>query len=168
MPRLCAFAEQTSLPRTIRGRSRWFVHNAGWWLCRLARKSEYRSSRFETIPNYRNPDDRNQKTPRSVSALPRPVWGLGTFEFRICFGFRDSSFEFIPCLGLSRSPPRGIHPAIALSDQSLLQPLKANGPHLEPMKPQGRRVLEPRPGHDAHHRVSGFQDALRPKLLHRG
>ena len=29
MPRLCAFAQETSLPRAIRDRSRWLVHNAG-------------------------------------------------------------------------------------------------------------------------------------------
>ena len=30
MPRLCVFVEETFLPCIIRGRSRWFVHNAGY------------------------------------------------------------------------------------------------------------------------------------------
>jgi len=65
------------------------------WLCRRALKSKYLISKFETIPNDTNPTDQNQETPGSLSALPRSVWSLGIFEFRICFGFRYWDFEFV-------------------------------------------------------------------------
>ena len=29
------------------------------------------------------------------------VWEIGIFEFKICFGFRASYFEFYPCLVVS-------------------------------------------------------------------
>jgi hypothetical protein len=50
-------------------------------------------SKFETISNYENSNDQN-KIMTCVMSNCIFVFIIGTFVFRICFGFRASGFEF--------------------------------------------------------------------------
>ena len=54
---------------------------------------EARNSKQYQMTEIQN--DQNQETPRNLSASLCSVWSLGIFEFRTCFGFRYSDFEFI-------------------------------------------------------------------------
>jgi hypothetical protein len=56
-------------------------------------KSEARISKYETISNYQNSNDRNRIMPRGTFSN-RFVLVFRTFGFRICFEFRASNFEF--------------------------------------------------------------------------
>ena len=56
-------------------------------------KSEYRISKYETISNDQNSNDRN-KIMAWMKAKNGAVFVIEQFEFGVCFGFRISDFEF--------------------------------------------------------------------------
>jgi hypothetical protein len=57
-------------------------------------KYEFRNSNFETISNDQNLNDRNGTEEIFIFHAKGAVLNIRKFEFRICFGFRDSDFGF--------------------------------------------------------------------------